>query len=90
MLKKLSAWLAAIGMNIQFVAFMAHAGVTFSLVTLFPRWWAVGAVVVWASWKEFYFDARNEVPKQTLADNVQDWLGYVPFAFLAARHAGMM
>jgi len=88
-MNRLTAWIAAIGVNPYWIAFNAHWGFAFALVTLLPSWWTVAAGVAIAGVKEFYFDARNEVPKQTALDNWSDFLGYCFGLGLASWHSGL-
>lgn len=88
-MSKIAAFVAALGMNLTFVAAMAHIGIAFLFVTYFPHWWAVWLVAIGMGVKEFYFDARNETPRQTFIDNLVDWSGYLLGDLLAAHHAGL-
>jgi len=75
-MNKLTALVAKIGTNPYWIAFavmmMLRSKIT-SMVVI-----AIIAVLllVAAAVKEFYFDARNEVPKQTPFDNWTDFGGY--------------
>ena len=70
--------------NTQFLAFMAHAGwagfATLAVVVLHGTTTALlistGAWIVAAALKEYGYDARYELPKQTFAMNTQDFIGY--------------
>lgn len=72
--------IATLGQNIQFVAFFAHAGVSYFVIDVAPepvKMWLAWLIVVLAGIKEFYFDARYEKnPPQTFWDNLEDWLGW--------------
>jgi hypothetical protein len=76
-------WVAALGQNIQFVAFAAHAGVgALAILTLseyapqFGSWPAI-VLIVGGGIKEFYFDAKYETnPPQTFTDNLEDFVGW--------------
>jgi uncharacterized membrane protein YphA (DoxX/SURF4 family) len=67
--------------------FLAQAGHTLAGILLvfgacvfagLARWpEAFGTLVLWATVKEFWYDARYELPKQTLKDNLLDWLFYM-------------
>jgi hypothetical protein len=83
---KLPSWLqgGAFMSNVQFLAFMAHAGwaglATLAVAVLHGTMTALlistGAWVVAAALKEYGYDARFEVPHQTFAMNTQDFVGY--------------
>lgn len=49
---------------------------------------AVAIIAIAAAAKEFWFDARYEVPKQTFLDNATDFAGYVAGAVLALTICG--
>lgn len=75
-------WIARLGQNPQFVAAFAHASVFVPVLVLShfvggrPLWYAL-AIVVYAAWKEFLFDIKEEHnPPQTYLDGLQDFLGY--------------
>lgn len=76
MIKKISA----LGQNIQFVAFFAHAGVSYFIIDVASdscKMPLALLIIVLAGIKEFYFDARFEKdPPQTFWDNLEDWLGW--------------
>jgi hypothetical protein len=78
----LTAFIARIGTNIQFVAAMAHIGMTFTLLHFagyfLPLWPMVAVVMVAAAIKEFIFDILYEHdPPQTFALSAQDFMGYL-------------
>lgn len=81
-------WLAALGQNIQFVAFWAHLGMTAIFIQLAFRYSIFGpeaivTVIAAAALKEFWYDADYETnPVQTWQDNLQDFAGYVIGAFV--------
>lgn len=83
----LSTFVARVGVNPMFIAAMAHAGVANFVVTVaihhVSPWIVAPLVLGVAAWKEFWFDARNEVPKQTFEDNLTDWLGYAAGTIIA-------
>ena len=82
-----TAWIAKVGVNPDFIAFNAHAGFAYALVHTFG-WRAALVVIPAAAAKEFWFDATYEVPKQTFSDNAMDFAGYatgVVLALLALR-----
>lgn len=67
-----------IGENPNFIAFMAHSGVAYSVVhTVHWRWtWAVAIAL--AAVKELWFDLRYEAyPPQTVEDSLFDLAGYL-------------
>ena len=74
--------IAALGENSNFVAFNAHWGFAFFLMTLGahfrgPLWAGAVSIVAVALWKEFYFDIHNETnPPQTYLDGLLDFSGY--------------
>lgn len=80
---RLSSFIASTGENEDFVAFMAHSGFAFFVLTIAAHWHAkllVVAVVATglAALKEFYFDVHYETtPPQTYADGALDFSGYV-------------
>lgn len=84
--------------DVQFLAFMAHAGwsglSTLAALFLFGVWPAIILGMLWvafASVKEFYYDTNFEIPRQTFADNLEDWIGYAAgllvVVILAVVHA---
>ena len=83
----LSAFIAKVGVNPVWIAANAHCWFAFAVVTVFPSWWTVGAGIAIATAKEFVFDARNEVPKQTAFDNWTDLAGYCAGLALGAWHS---
>ena len=76
-LQAVEHYIAAFGMSLTDVAFMAHFWFACSVVLLWPHWWTAVIVAAAAAAKEFYFDAHFEVPLQTLHDNLVDWTGYL-------------
>jgi hypothetical protein len=78
MLNKLMAWIAALGQNIQFVAFWAHFFTAAWLVEHLPhKPFVAVSIIIFAAAKEFLFDSRYETnPPQTFMDNLQDFLGW--------------
>jgi hypothetical protein len=66
------------GTNVQFLANVGHFTVPYAVIATFPRakWWLLAGFVAYAAVKEYYFDARDEVPKQTFWDNTEDFAGY--------------
>jgi hypothetical protein len=77
--------IAKLGQNIQFVAACAHFFFAGYLVLLFPSHALLVAVgiTVYASIKEFVFDARYESnPPQTWTDDIEDFAGYVAGAWV--------
>ena len=73
------------GTNVQFLANVGHATVPYSIIATFPRyrWYILAIVAAYAAWKEYYFDARYEVPKQSFWDNTEDFIGYLAGSLLA-------
>lgn len=70
--------------NPDFLAQAAHSGWACAIVliaNLLGGTWAcliVAALMVgYAAVKEFWFDANFEIPKQTAADNWEDFAGYM-------------
>jgi hypothetical protein len=80
---KLTAFIATTGTNPEFVAFMAHMWFAYAVVKTSGHYLVALPVLALAAFKEFYFDARYESPKQTFRDNLTDWLGYTTGALLA-------
>ena len=75
--------IADLGQNIQFVAFFAHAGVAYFILSNWPYLWLVVGITLFGLVKEFYFDAKYEKdPPQTFMDNLEDFVGYVGGAWL--------
>ncbi len=70
-------WLARLGLNTQFVAFMAHCFTAAYLVSHSHghRWIGWTVILVWATIKEFWFDSKYE--HQPFWDNMEDWIGYM-------------
>ncbi len=68
--------IAKLGTNLDFVAFNAHWGVVFAVLAFYPHMWLAIVLAAFAAWKEFYFDAKYEVPKQTFLNNLTDFTGY--------------
>jgi hypothetical protein len=84
-ISNISAEVATIGQNIQFVAWFAHAGVANFVVQHSFGHQAVLAIVVIVAGgiKEFWFDATYEKdPPQTFLDNFEDWSGWAAGAIL--------
>lgn len=71
----------------NFVPFNAHWGVLAYALSRIPygpvRWAACLAALVWAAWKEAWFDMRYE-GGQTWRDGALDFLGYAVGIGLAA------
>lgn len=78
----LASFIAKIGVNPTFIAFQAHCWFAFSVVSTCGRY-SVPVVLVSAALKEFWFDAKYEVPAQTWKDNTLDFAGYTTGALLA-------
>jgi len=81
--------LIASGNSPDFVAFNAHCfGAAFILtaissLTNVSVHLLLALLILYAAIKEFWFDATYEIPKQTLNDNVQDFVGYAVGGVLA-------
>ena len=86
-----TSWLVNRWMNeVAYLAAMAHVGWAALIVTasnefalarhVAYRWslmgMTTGALVVFAAVKEFWYDARYELPPQTFRDNAEDFAGY--------------
>jgi hypothetical protein len=74
--------------NPQYLAQVGHLffGSTVTLVAalfggLFAMWISLGALTLYATVKEFWYDLRYEVPKQTFGDSAMD------FAFIVGGGA---
>jgi hypothetical protein len=69
--------------SVGFLSTMAHVGwaalitLTASLFSLRLCIMVSGALIIFATIKEYYFDATFERPKQSWKDNTQDFLGYL-------------
>ena len=84
----LSTIVAKLGENNDFVAFNAHWGFAYFVVSNaahhLPLWPVALTALVAAALKEFAFDAHYETnPPQTMRDNVQDFAGYAAGVLLA-------
>lgn len=75
-LRKVTAWLGKLGPNPAFVAANAHCWFAFSVLAIAPSPWTVAFAVVAALAKEFWWDLKFEVPKQTWLDSLEDFAGY--------------
>ena len=90
-INRLKNAVAYYGTNVQFLANIGHFLVPYSIIATLYRlgleepgkWYVLGITIVWAAWKEYYFDARYEVPHQTFWDNTEDFIGYFSGAALA-------
>jgi hypothetical protein len=71
----ITSLIAKIGQNPNFIAFMAHLGFSFIVLSFFPSLWTVGIILVLAAVKEFYFDIKYET-NQTVLDGLLDYAGY--------------
>lgn len=82
-----SSFIAKTGTNPAFIAFNAHCWFAFAVVhavcALTSAGWPALIAILLAGIKEFWFDARYEVPVQTLIDNLEDFLGYTVGIVLA-------
>ncbi len=72
----LSSVIAKIGTNPYFIAANAHAWFAYAIVSTFYSMPTVCLALLAAWLKEFWFDAKYEVPQQTFKDNLTDYLGY--------------
>ena len=81
-MSKLTAWVAKVGVNPDFIAFQAHAWFAYAIVYTFGAYAALAVIPAVAA-KEFLFDAKYEVPKQTTEDNLLDFTGYMTGVVLA-------
>lgn len=86
----LTSVVAKVGVNPYWIAANAHCWFAFAVLTFFPHWWVFVAGAAIAAIKEFIFDARNEVPKQTAFDNWSDFAGYLVGLGLGAWHSGLL
>ena len=79
----LKTFIAGLGENPNFVAFNAHWGFAFFVITIAahfhaPIWWVAGAAVALAGFKEYYEDKHFELaPPQSFKDNTLDFAGYL-------------
>jgi hypothetical protein len=92
MMTKLESWFASAraqvaywGTNVQFLANIGHFFVPYGIIATFPRfkWYLLAGFILYGLVKEYYFDARDEVPKQTFWDNTEDFLGYLSGSIVA-------
>lgn len=88
----LSSLVSKIGQNSTFIAFMAHSGFAYFVVSLFSGMHqyvaAVVCFIVFAI-KEFFYDIKFEQnPPQTFMDSSDDFTGYLIgiIVSLAIRH----
>jgi hypothetical protein len=91
--QKIQALLTNSWMNsVQYLAAMAHIGwaalIVLSVAMFSDQsyvWTGIfsGVLIVLAACKEFLYDANYELPKQTSADNWEDFFGYVGGTALA-------
>jgi hypothetical protein len=73
------SFIADTGENPNFVAFMAHSGVAFFVMTLAHGSYTAAAICIGAALaKEYGFDLRYEKnPPQTVKDSTLDFAGYL-------------
>lgn len=78
-MNKFAQWIASLGQNIQFVAFMAHSGFAATVLLIAKgNLWVAGIGILLALAKEFWFDMKYETsPPQTIMDSVEDFAGYL-------------
>ena len=90
MINTLEAWIAKLGVQPWWIALNAHCWFAFSATVVFGQfWWWLWLVVSLAAFKEYYLDARNEIPKQTFWNNTEDFCGYllgIVLAYLYLRY----
>ena len=79
----LTSFIARVGVSPEWIAAQAHIWFAYAVVHTFG-YAAIAPMVIAAGVKEFYFDARYEVPKQTATDNWTDFAGYCLGVVLAA------
>lgn len=76
-MNRITQFVADLGTNAEWIAANAHCWFAAFLVLLCRGNYfvAIGCLIA-AAIKEFWFDARYEVPKQTALDNWSDFLEY--------------
>ncbi len=91
-MNSITKFIADLGENPKFVAFMAHSGVAATVLLLFSGWHQYLAALIaigLAGFKEFVFDHLYEkTPPQTFWDDLEDFSGYltgIAFALFAAH-----
>lgn len=77
--------------NYNFIAFMAHSCSALSLMLLtgylLGSTWTMPmalAIMVFAGVKEFWYDIKYELPKQTVTDGFLDFAGYIAGTFVGS------
>ena len=91
--QRIAQWIATTGLNITFRTFIAHAGFSYFVMSWAPggwRWVATAVIVLVALWKEFWFDMKYEVPKQSIVDGITDFTGYTTGVILGLAHAQLI
>jgi hypothetical protein len=77
---KVASWISSIGENQNFIAFMAHAGATYFVISNFghTNHWVIWTTLSLCVIKEFWFDLKYETnPPQTIDDSILDFSGYM-------------
>jgi hypothetical protein len=80
----LSSFIARVGTSPSWITDNAHFWFAYAVVLTSRQAWMVLPVILLALVKEFWFDAKFEVPKQTFADNMTDFLGYTLGSIVAS------
>jgi hypothetical protein len=80
-MSKLTSFISKVGENPLFIAFMAHAGFAYFVVSLFSgthQYIAACVCLLAFGLKEFWYDIKYEQnPPQTFIDSSEDFIGYV-------------
>jgi hypothetical protein len=71
---KITALIATIGQNPNFIAFNAHWGFAYFAVTVGVPWYVA---IIAAAVKEFWFDPRYETDQNIWPDGALDFTGYL-------------
>lgn len=75
--------------NINVIAQFAHSGVSYGILLTLGRYhpalvlYAGLGIVAYAAVKEFYYDARFEIPPQSFMNNLTDFIFYNVGVWLA-------
>lgn len=85
----LSSLIARVGVSPTWITANAHVWFAYAVTyTILPyatnAYLVCGVLLAAAGAKEFWFDAKYEVPRQTFLDNAEDFLGYLAGVALAA------
>lgn len=68
--------------NPNVLAQFGHAGVSYAILLTIDRfhpswfWYAAAGMMLWATLKEFWYDANYETPKQSFRNNLTDFSFY--------------